>query len=118
LASRSTSPIRLEGATVLITGAASGIGRATAEAFAQRGSKLIVTDVNQAGLDELGGRPGASILISKKVDVADREAMRTLAGEVHAVVPALDVLVNNAGVAVHGALRPRDRAPSDHLKRS
>lgn len=95
---------RLEGAHVLITGAASGIGKATAEAFARRGAKLIVTDIDQAGLDRLVTVLGSNILISKNLDVADRQTMRAFAEEVHALVPALDVLVNNAGVAVHGGL--------------
>lgn len=95
---------RLEGAHVLITGAASGIGKATAEAFARRGARLIVTDIDEGGLDALRASLGANILISKKLDVADREGMRAFADEVHKVVPALDVLVNNAGVAVHGGL--------------
>ncbi len=100
----SSSSHRLEASIVLITGAASGIGRATADAFARRGAKLIVCDVNQQGLDELVISLGSSILISKVVDVSDREAMRAFADEVHGLVPALDVLVNNAGVAVHGGL--------------
>ncbi|HRE88397.1 MAG TPA: SDR family NAD(P)-dependent oxidoreductase [Myxococcota bacterium] len=95
---------RLDGAHVLITGAASGIGKATAEAFARRGAKLIVTDIDEAGLDALRASLGANILISKNLDVADRQAMRAFADEVHAQIPALDVLVNNAGVAVHGGL--------------
>lgn len=95
---------RLEGAHVLITGAASGIGKATAEAFAKRGAKLIVTDIDQSGLDALATSLAANVLISKNLDVADRQAMRAFADEVHKAVPALDVLVNNAGVAVHGGL--------------
>jgi len=89
---------------VLVTGAASGIGRATALAFAARGASLIVCDVDRPGLDALAAELGPRCLLAREVDVADRAAMQALADEVHARVPALDVLVNNAGVAVHGGI--------------
>lgn len=89
---------------VLVTGAASGIGRATAQAFARRGASLVVCDVDEAGLESLVAELGERVLLTERVDVADRGAMRAFAERVHALVPALDVLVNNAGVAVHGGI--------------
>jgi NAD(P)-dependent dehydrogenase (short-subunit alcohol dehydrogenase family) len=99
-----TEPRNLPADVVLVTGAASGIGRATALAFAREGARLVVCDVNQAGLDALAAELGDRCLAARAVDVADREAMRAFAAEVHTLVPALDVLVNNAGVAVHGGI--------------
>ncbi|HMJ10390.1 MAG TPA: SDR family NAD(P)-dependent oxidoreductase [Polyangiaceae bacterium] len=93
------------GKTVLITGAASGIGRQTAFAFAERGARLVLVDVNSSGLErtallcsKLGGQVETHV-----ADVASEEAMRSLAARVHEQVPALDVLVNNAGVGVAGS---------------
>ena len=89
---------------VLVTGAASGIGRATAEAFAHEGARLVICDVDARGLDELAHALGDKCLLAEVVDVADRVAMKAFADKVHALVPAVDVLVNNAGVAVHGGI--------------
>jgi NAD(P)-dependent dehydrogenase (short-subunit alcohol dehydrogenase family) len=95
---------QLKGKTALVTGAASGIGRATTAALAAEGARVIVCDVNQAGLAEVTAQLGSACPLSRRVDVADREAMRAFAAEVHALVPALDILVNNAGVALEGGL--------------
>jgi len=96
----------LRGACVLVTGAASGIGRATARLFAEAGAKLVVCDVNEAGLreleDELRGKD--ALLLARRVDVSDRAAMQAFEGEVHRAVPAVEVLVNNAGVGLSGGL--------------
>jgi NADP-dependent 3-hydroxy acid dehydrogenase YdfG len=88
---------------VVITGAGSGIGRATALAFAAEGARIAACDVEQGRLDALAGELGDRALVVRRVDVADRSQVRQFADDVHAVAPAADVLVNNAGVAVGGA---------------
>jgi NAD(P)-dependent dehydrogenase (short-subunit alcohol dehydrogenase family) len=92
----------LKGATALVTGAASGIGRETAYALARRGADLAICDVDEPGLAESERRIrelGRAVL-ARRVDVADRAAMSAFAEEVHRGVEAVDLLVNNAGVAV------------------
>ncbi|MGH7897976.1 MAG: SDR family NAD(P)-dependent oxidoreductase [Candidatus Binatia bacterium] len=94
----------LSGKTAVVTGAASGIGKATALALARRGADLAICDVDEAGL----GRAVEEIrtlgrkAIARTADVASAEAMRDFASAVHAVVVAVDVLVNNAGVGLGG----------------
>jgi NADP-dependent 3-hydroxy acid dehydrogenase YdfG len=89
--------------TVVVTGAGSGIGRATALAFARDGARIAACDIDQARLDALAGELGDRALVIRKVDVGDRGQMRGFADAVHALVPAADVIVNNAGVAVSGS---------------
>lgn len=87
---------------VVITGAGSGIGRATALAFAQEGARVAVCDVDQPRLDTLAAELGDRALLVRKVDVSSRTEMAAFADAVHALVPAADVIVNNAGVAIGG----------------
>lgn len=94
----------LSGRTVLVTGAASGIGKASALAFARRGARLVICDLNQEGLgetEEVIRRLGREVL-ARRVDVADAESMRAFSEDVHRSVDALDILMNNAGVAIGG----------------
>jgi len=95
----------LSGKWVLVTGAASGIGRATALAFADAGASLFVADMNAERLEtvrqEVMAR-GAECVVHA-LDVTDPGAMAELAQRVHSRTPALDVLVNNAGIGYLGA---------------
>jgi len=88
--------------TVVITGAGSGIGRARACKFAQKGAFLALCDVDERGLEEtlgevarLGGRARHFV-----VDVSDRSAMYRFADAVVDAFGAVDIVINNAGVTV------------------
>jgi NAD(P)-dependent dehydrogenase (short-subunit alcohol dehydrogenase family) len=95
--------MEIHGKKVLVTGVASGIGRATALALAERGARLFITDINSEGLEEtrrLIVEKGGEVCLSKTVDVSDYDAMRELADEVHSTFGPLDILANVAGVAL------------------
>jgi NAD(P)-dependent dehydrogenase (short-subunit alcohol dehydrogenase family) len=88
----------------VITGAGSGIGRATALALARRGCHLALADIDPAGLRETAsmlGRLGVRVS-THPLDVADRAAVRALPGIVLDTHKRVDLLVNNAGVALGG----------------
>jgi NAD(P)-dependent dehydrogenase (short-subunit alcohol dehydrogenase family) len=87
----------LKDARVLVTAGASGIGLATARAFAQEGARVHVCDVDRAALDALGSTDAT--LQRSVCDVADRAAVARLFQEVAGSLGGLDVLVNNAGIA-------------------
>ncbi len=94
--------MKLQEKVVVITGAGSGIGRATALAFAAAGARIAACDVDQPRLDSLAKELGDRALLVRKVDVSDRSQMNAFADAVHMLVPAADVIVNNAGVAIGG----------------
>ncbi len=90
------------GKVVLVTGAASGMGRATAHLFADEGAKVAVTDLNAdgvAGVVEEIVQAGGSAR-GWTLDVGDGEQVRTVVGEVDQELGGVDVLVNNAGIAI------------------
>ncbi len=89
--------MRLENKVALITGGAAGIGKATAERFAEEGAKVVICDVakevGEATAKTLG--PDASFYV---VNVTDRQAVQKWADDVAAKYTRIDVLVNNAGI--------------------
>ncbi len=95
----------LEDKVVVITGAGSGIGRALAMECARQGAHLALSDVDEAGLAEtvgLASASGAEQVISSRLDVADRTAFATYAAGVAEHFGRVNVVINNAGVALAG----------------
>ncbi|MBH1933252.1 SDR family oxidoreductase [Streptomyces sp. AV19] len=104
---------RFAGRLVLVTGAASGIGRAIAFAFAEAGARIVAVDVDAEGAGrtaELARLTGAPEAWAECADVSDERAMEKLAARTAAEYGVVDILVNNAGIGVAG---PFLDTPSD-----
>ena len=101
----------------LVTGAASGIGRATAIAAAREGARLFLTDINAAGLEAVAAgirAAGGQVAAVKAFDIASIDEVRAFADEVHAAHGSLDVLMNIAGISIWG---PVEKLQHEHWKR-
>ncbi|RVW02937.1 SDR family oxidoreductase [Rhodococcus xishaensis] len=97
----------LDGKKCLVTGAASGIGRATALAAAARGAELFLTDVNEVGLAETVaavGRAGGTVSFSRAFDISDFDAVTAFADAIHEQFGSLDVVMNVAGISAWGTV--------------
>ncbi|MFF7162455.1 SDR family NAD(P)-dependent oxidoreductase [Streptomyces sp. NPDC008086] len=91
-----------DGLKALVTGGASGIGRATAELLAQRGAQVAVLDLDPSSVE----KP----LLAYSADVSDDASVRTAVAAAVADLGGLDVLVNNAGVGAQGTVEDNDDA--------
>ncbi len=97
----------------LITGAASGIGRATAIASAARGADLFLTDIDGEGLERVAEevrRAGGTVSYLRAADIADHEAVVAMADEIHAAHASMDVVMNVAGVSTWGSIDRLERS--------
>jgi 3-oxoacyl-[acyl-carrier protein] reductase len=90
------------GLTVLVTGAASGMGRATARVFAAEGAKVAVTDFVAGGAEAVAAEIVANGGAAKawNLDVANRDNINAVVDEIAAHFGGLDIVVNNAGISV------------------
>ncbi|MGH9305727.1 MAG: SDR family NAD(P)-dependent oxidoreductase [Acidimicrobiales bacterium] len=103
----SPRPARMQipAALALITGAGSGIGQATAEAFARKGASVLCADLNGESAEKTAAtcsELGAPSTAAYVVDVADRDALEALASRIDSERGPLDIVVNNAGVGMSG----------------
>ena len=100
----------IEGSVAFITGAASGMGEATAKLFADQGAKVAIVDVNEAGLQrvaqeiEAAGCPVKAWLL----DLSDVDAINQVIDEAAAHFGGLDILVNNAGISIFSPIDGED----------
>ena len=92
------------GKRVIVTGAASGMGRATAHLFADEGARVVVSDLGetrvQTVVDEIISVHGAGAAIGVVADVGNHDALKALVAAALAALGGLDVLINNAGVSL------------------
>ena len=94
-----THPAIQPGRTAIITGAASGIGRAAAVALAGNGMAVAVVDLQGAALEETAAlvRAAGGVALAMTADVGDRGALEAVAGRVQAELPPVTLVMNNAG---------------------
>ncbi len=96
----------VKGLTVLVTGAASGMGRATARVFAAEGANVAATDYDEQGAHAVAKEIAASAGAAKawKLDVADGGEIKRVVNDVATHFGGLDIVVNNAGISVRVAI--------------
>jgi len=95
----------ISGKLVLVTGAASGIGRATALLASERGARLVLTDLSP--LDEVVAeirKAGGSVALARSLDVSEFDAVTAFAHEVHDRHGSVDVVMNIAGISTWGTV--------------
>jgi NAD(P)-dependent dehydrogenase (short-subunit alcohol dehydrogenase family) len=107
----------LRGKRCLITGASSGIGRATAIAAGREGAELVLTDIRAEDLEQTAAEiraQGGTVLHAAPADISDYDAVRALAEDVHRAHGSMDVVMNVAGISTWGTV---DKLEHHHWKR-
>ena len=96
----------VDGSTVIVTGAASGMGRATAHLFADEGARLALIDIDESGLNRVADevRTVSDNVLCLVVDLSDRLSVERAVSHVIEHYGGLDILVNNAGFATPAAI--------------
>jgi 3-oxoacyl-[acyl-carrier protein] reductase len=93
----------IAGRTAIITGAASGMGRATALLFAAEGANVAVTDLDLAACEAVAAEAGPNAK-AFALDVSDHDAIRRVIGDIAVHFGGIDILINNAGISAFCAL--------------
>jgi len=106
------------GRTVIVTGAASGMGRATARLFADEGARVVVADLGSdrvaAVVEQIGEAHGDGAVLGVECDVTDPAQLARLVADTADWAGGIDILVNNAGVSlVTSAFQPADEFESN-----
>ncbi len=107
--------MRFAGRTAVITGAASGIGKATCLRFASEGATVIAGDIDEAGGAELAAASGGSILFTR-TDVCHVDDIKALMGFAAEQTGGIDIVFNNAGAG--GARQPIDEIDAEGWDRT
>ncbi len=102
MTARPYSRLDLTDRSIIVTGAASGIGAATARLLAQRGAKVVVADLNEVGAQDVAAsiRDAGGIAVHCQVDVGDEESVKAMVVGAVAELGGLDGAVNNAGISI------------------
>ena len=87
---------------VLVTGAATGIGRAIAQMFADRGWFVAAADIDEAGVQQVAQTLGTECAVAFVLDVCDVSAWSQVLSDFYQTTGRLDLLVNNAGILAAG----------------
>jgi len=92
----------VEGKVALITGAGSGMGRATAFVFSEAGAKVVVSDINEKQIDEVAKEIGSSEVtcLKQALDVTNQKNINEAVTNVIKEFGQLDILINNAGISI------------------
>ena len=98
--------MKLDHKVAIITGAAAGIGEASARLFAQQGARLVLGDRDREGLEKLTGELEAAgtIVLDTAGDVSDGSVCKSIIARVMTQFGRLDILFNNAGIVIDGSL--------------
>lgn len=107
----------LTGRVAVVTGAASGIGRAVAEVFAQAGARLVLGDLDAEGAEKVakGIREGGGGAVAQRVDVSQRSEVESLVARAAREFGGLDVICNIAGIPCDGKLEALDEKAFERI---
>lgn len=109
---------RYEGKTVVVTGAAAGLGRALALGYAREGGELVLLDIDTKGMDETAAmvRELGAVCSTHTIDLSKEEEINAVGAAICAAHPKVHVLYNNAGIAYGEVNTPIDRVPLDKFQ--